>query len=129
MRAVVDLLSLRSFAQAVALLGVGLVVANCSPDVERFNDNPFATNTPHPPSETTDSVSRGQVQSRPLPEPQTAREPLPAAKPESKLPPDEKPPAPTTKPPAEAARKVKWLPAPSEGMRSAPPDFLMNGEK
>jgi len=121
MRAVVDLLSLRSFAQAVALLGVGLVVANCSPDVERFNDNPFATNTPHPPSETTGSVSHGQVQ------PQTAREPLPA--PESKLRPDEKPPAPTTKPSAQPARKVKWLPAPSEGMRSAPPDFLMNWEK
>ena len=131
MRAVIDLLSLRSFARAFAFLGVGLVVANCSPDVERFNDNPVATNTPRPPSETTGSVSRGQVQSHPLAELQTAREPLPVAKPGSKLPPGEKPrPAPAATLPAQAARKlVKWLPAPSEGMRSAPPDFLTNGEK
>ena len=123
--------SLCSFARAFALLGVGFVVANCSPDVERFNDNPFATNPLRPPDGTTGSVSRGQVQSNPLAELQPAREPLPAAKPGSKLPPGEKPtPAPATTLPAQAARKpVKWLPAPPEGTRSAPSDFLTNGEK
>ena len=129
MRAAIDLLSLRSFARAFALLGVGLVAANCSPDVERFNDDPFATNTPRPPSETTGSVSGGQVQSHPLAELPPA-EPL-ATKPGSKLLPGEKPtPAPAPMLPAQAARKpVKWLPAPSEGTPSPPPDFLTNKQE
>ena len=131
MRAAIDLLSLRLFSRAFTLLGVGLVAANCSPDVERFHDNPFAASTPRPPSETTGSVSRGQVQSHPLPELQPTYEPLPAAKPRSELPPGEKPtPSPPTTLPAQAAQKsVKWLPAPPEGMRSVTPDFLTNGEK
>jgi hypothetical protein len=137
MRAVIDLLSPRSFARAFALLGVGLVAANCSPDVERFNDNPFATNTPRSPSETTGSVPRGQVETRPLAELQPAGQPLPAgslrappAQPR-KRPPGEKPTlAPPITEPAQAARRpVTWLPAPPEGMRSAPPDFLTGGEK
>ena len=81
MRAAINLLSLRLFARAFALLGIGLVAANCSPDVERFQDNPFATNTLRPPGETTGSVSRSRVQSHPLPELQPTQEPLPAAKP------------------------------------------------
>ena len=132
MRAAIDLLSLRLFSRAFTLLGVGLVAANCSPDVERFHDNPFGANTLRPHSETTGSVSRSQVQPDSLPALQPTHEPLPVAKPRSELPPGERPtPAPPTKPPAQAARKsVKWLPAPPEGMRTVPPDFLATtGEK
>ena len=132
MRAAIDLLSLRLFSRAFTLLGVGLVAANCSPDVERFHDNPFAANTLRPPGETTGSVSRSQVQPDPLPALQPTHEPFPAAKPRSEFPPGEKPtPAPTTMLPVQAARKsVKWLPAPPQGMRSVPPDFLTTtGEK
>jgi hypothetical protein len=141
MPAVIDLLSPRSFARAFALLGVGLVAANCSPDVERFNDNPFGTNMPRSPSETTGSVPRGQVQTRPLTELQPAGQPLPAVfsralptqprKRGSKLPSGEKSTlaSPTTLPAQAARRPVTWLPAPPEGTHSAPPDFLTGGEK
>ena len=127
MREAIDSLSLRLLTRAFAFLGVGLVVANCSPDVERFKDNPFAANILRPPSETTGSVSRAQVQSHPLAEPPPA-EPLPAAKPRSKQPADEKSTtAPATPLPTQAARNpVKWLPAPSEGTPSPPPDLLTN---
>ena len=143
MRAVVDLLSPRFLARAVALLAVGLVTANCSPDAVRFNDNPFAINT-QPPSETTGSVPRGQVETRPLAELQPRDQPLPAAssrappvqppKRDSGVPPGKiKEPRQTRRQPAipaQAARKPDtWLPAPPEGMRSVPPDFLMGGEK
>ena len=144
MRVVVDLLSPRSFARAFALLAVGLVAANCSPDAVRFNDNPFATSTRRPPAETTGSVPRGHVEARPLAEPQPEGQPsLPAS---SRAPPtqpskrvSEHPPGKIEEPqaqpppaalPAHAARRPKtWLPAPPEGMRSVPPDFLMGGEK
>jgi murein DD-endopeptidase MepM/ murein hydrolase activator NlpD len=76
MRAVIDLLSPRSFARTFALLAVGLGAANCSSDAVRFNDNPFATRAS--PSETTGSVSPGQVETRPLTEPQAGTQPLPA---------------------------------------------------
>ena len=126
MRAAIDLLTLRLFSRASTLLGVGLIAANCSPGVERFHDNPFAANTLRPPSETTGSVARSQVQPDPLPALQPPHEPLPAAKPRSELPPGGTPTsAPITMLPKQTARKsIKWLPAPPEGMRSVPPDFL-----
>jgi hypothetical protein len=78
MRAVIDLLNPRSLARSFGLLAVGLVAANCSPDAVRFKDNPFATDA-RPPSETTGSVPRGQVEIRPLAELQPEGQPLPAA--------------------------------------------------
>jgi hypothetical protein len=130
MRAAIDLLTLRLFSRASTLLGVGLIATNCSPGVERFHDNPFAANTLRPPSETTGSVSRSQVQPDPLPALQQTHEPLPAAKPRSELPPGGTPTSAPAMLPKQTARKsVKWLPAPPEGMRSVPPDFLATTEK
>ena len=128
MPAAIDALSLRFLTRALASLGVGLVVANCSSDVERFKDNPFATSSLRPASETIGSASRAQVQSYPLAEPPPAQEPLPAAKSMSKQSSGEKSTtAPATPLPTQAARnQVKWLPAPSEGTPSPPPDFLTN---
>jgi len=70
MRAVIDCLNPRSFARAFALLTVGLVAANCSSDAVRFNDNPFANNARPGPGETTGSAPPGQVETRPLLDPQ-----------------------------------------------------------
>ena len=125
MRAVIGSLSLRLLTRALTSLGV-FVVANCSGDVERFNDNPFATSSLRPPGETTGSASRAQVQSYPMAAFPPAQEPLLAAKSTSKQAHGDKSvPAPATPLPTQAARNpVKWLPAPSEGTPSAPPDFL-----
>ena len=116
MPAAIDALSLRFLTRALASLGVGLVVANCSSDVERFKDNPFATSSLRPASETTGSASRAQVQSYPLP----------AAKSMSKPSSGEKVDKATPLPTQAARNQVKWLPAPSEGTPSPPPDFLTN---
>ncbi len=79
MRAVIDLLSPRSFARAFALVVVGLSAANCSSDAVRLNDNPFATKTSA--NETTGSVPPGQIETRPLAEPQAGTQALPAPPP------------------------------------------------
>lgn len=75
MRAVIDLLSPRSFARAFALVAVGLTAANCSSDTVRLNENPFATRMPA--NETTGSLPPGQIESRPLAEPQAGSQYLP----------------------------------------------------
>lgn len=76
MRAVIDLLSPRSLARACALVAVGLTAANCSSDTVRLNENPFATRASA--NETTGSVPPGQIESRPLAEPQAGGQYLPA---------------------------------------------------
>jgi murein DD-endopeptidase MepM/ murein hydrolase activator NlpD len=76
MRPVIDLLSPRSFARAFALVVVGLSAANCSSDAVRLNDIPFATKTSA--NETTGSVPPGQIETRPLAEPQAGAQALPA---------------------------------------------------
>jgi murein DD-endopeptidase MepM/ murein hydrolase activator NlpD len=83
MRAVIDLLSPRSFARAFALVVVGLSAANCSSDAVRLNDNPFATKTSA--NETTGSVPPGQIEARPLAEPQAGAQALPAPPPSGRL--------------------------------------------
>ena len=75
MRVVIDLLSPRSFARAFALVAVGLTAANCSSDTVRLNENPFATRMPA--NETTGSLPPGQIESRPLAEPQAGSQYLP----------------------------------------------------
>ena len=79
MRAVIDLLSQRSFARAFAMVVVGLSVANCSSDAVRLNDNPFAMKTSA--NETTGSLPPGQIETRPLAEPQAGSQALPAPPP------------------------------------------------
>jgi murein DD-endopeptidase MepM/ murein hydrolase activator NlpD len=79
MRPVIDLLSPRSFARAFALVVVGLSAANCSSDAVRLNDIPFATKTSA--NETTGSVPPGQIETRPLAEPQAGAQALPAPPP------------------------------------------------
>ena len=127
MRAVIGPLSLRLLTRALASVGV-FVVANCSSDVERLKDSPFASSSLHPPSETTGLAPPAQVQSHPVAEPLPAQEPLRAAKSTNKQSPGEKSTTvPATPLPTQAARNpVKWLPAPSEGTPSPPPDFLTN---
>ena len=144
MGAVIGLLSPRSFARTLALLVIAFFAANCSPDAVRFNDNPFAPNANPLPTETTGSAPRGQIETRPSAELQPGGQPLPAVS--SRAPPMRPPKrgskitpgrieerqqqsAPSALP-AQAARKPStWLPAPPEGMRSVPPDFLMGAEK
>lgn len=75
MRVVIDLLSPRSFARAFALVAVGLTAANCSSDTVRLNENPFATRMPA--NETTGSLPPGQIESRPLADPQAGSQYLP----------------------------------------------------
>ncbi len=76
MRAFNDALSPRSLARAFALLAVGLGAANCSSDSVRLNENPFASRAS--PNETTGSLPSAQIETRPLTEPQTGAQPLPA---------------------------------------------------
>ena len=76
MRAFNDALSPRSLARAFALIAVGLGAANCSSDAVRLNENPFATRAS--PNEATGSLPSGQIETRPLTEPQTGAQPLPA---------------------------------------------------
>lgn len=83
MRSVIDLLSPRSFARAFALVAVGLSAANCSSDAVRLNDNPFATKTSA--NETTGSLPPGQVETRPLAEPQSGAQALPALPPPGRV--------------------------------------------
>jgi murein DD-endopeptidase MepM/ murein hydrolase activator NlpD len=83
MRAVVALLSPRSFARASVLLTIGFAVANCSSDATRFNENPFANRAG--PGDPTGSAPRaqaapvGQVETRPLGEPHASALPPPPA--------------------------------------------------
>lgn len=144
MSAVIGLLSPRSFARTFALLAIALVAANCSPDAVRFNDDPFAPNASASPTDTTGSVPRGQTETRPPAQLRPGGQPLLAVS--SRAPPMRPPkrgskitpgrieerqqqPTPSALT-AQAARKSStWLPAPPEGMRSVPLDFLMGAEK
>lgn len=127
MCAVIGSLRLHLLTRALASLGI-FVVANCSSDVERFKDSPFASSSLHTPSETTGLAPPAQVQSHPLAEPLPTKESLRAAKSTSKQSPGEKSTTvPATPLPTQAARNpVKWLPVPSEGTPSPPADFLTN---
>ncbi len=126
MREVVISLGLRLLTRTLASLGV-FVVANCSSDVERLKDSPFASISSSAPSETTGLAPSAQVQSHSLGKPSPAQQPLRAPKSaSSKQSRGEKSAmAPATPIPTQAAQNpAKWLPAPSEETPSPPPDFL-----